>query len=611
MLAGLELLVIDLQDIGVRYYTYVSTMVQCLAAAAGAGIPVLVLDRPNPLGGVEIEGPGLGPGYRSFVAALDVPVRHGLTMGELSLVAARSLALAPASVEVLAMTGWNREMEWDDTGLTWYPPSPAARSLNMINLYPATCLIEGTNVSEGRGTDAPFEMIGAPWLDGGTLAATINKARRREADTCFWPSATPISFVPQSGKYAGQACSGVRLDARGAGKGRVAFGVALLSMLMHTGHGHFEWRLAGGAEGQGERPWLDVLTGGPETRLAIERGLSWRDIARAWYPAENAHREDCSAVLMYRAGERPRGTMQLDLMSPPELARLLVVPACDDVATAVKPAVTQISRATELAAARLASGGRLIYVGAGTSGRLGVLDASECQPTFGVAPGKVIALLAGGPEAMTRSREGAEDDEASAVKDLDRVGCSAGDVVVGVAASGTTPYTLAALREAGQRGSLRIALVCRQGSPMGAEADVAIEIVTGEEPLRGSTRLKAGTAQKIVLNALSTGVFAQLGLVYGDRMVGVQVSNNKLRRRAQALVAEITGAGAELAADALRRSADIDERLAVRLAILSLMLDRSPGDVLGLLTAAGESLRRALETHRSASLEASGGIVHP
>lgn len=623
MLAGLELLVVDLQDIGVRYYTYVSTMMECLAAAASAGIPLLVLDRPNPLGGMEVEGPGLGEGYRSFVAALDVPVRHGLTMGELARVAARATQLTAPGVEVVPMSGWRRSTEWDQTLLVWYPPSPAARSLNMISLYPATCLIEGTNVSEGRGTDAPFEMIGAPWLGGDELAASINRARQLETGARMWPTATPVSFVPQSGKYAGQTCRGIRLDAKGSGVGRVAFGVALLSLLRRIGGESFEWRRADGAEGQGDRYWLDVLTGGPETRLALDGGESWADIAAAWRPGERAHREHCAGLLLYGpegewkpdAGRASKSfpvinappQAQLDLMPPFELASHLVVPVCNDVAAAVTDALPQIARAIELSAVRLAGGGRLIYVGAGTSGRLGVLDASECEPTFGVVPGRVIGLIAGGPEAMTRAIEGAEDDIFAAVRDLDEVRCSSSDVVVGIAASGSTPYTLSALREAGRRGALRIALVGRTDAPMATEADVTIDALTGDEPLRGSTRLKAGSAQKVVLNALSTGIFAQLGLVYGDRMTGVQVSNSKLRVRAEALVADITGETPERASEALRKSAEIDRRLAVRLAILSLALSRPPGEVLALLKGAGESLRKALETAGGGSPDRQGG----
>lgn len=626
MLADLELLVIDLQDIGVRYYTYVSTMVECLHAAAAAGLPVLVLDRPNPLGGIAVEGPRPRKGYRSFVGALDVPVRHGLTMGELCLVAAKEQGLddAGAHIEVVGMSGWRRAMQWGDTFLTWHPPSPAARSLNMISLYPGTCLLEGTNVSEGRGTDAPFELIGAPWLDGDALAGVLN--RSRALGPGWWPAATPASFTPQSGKYAGEPCRGVRLEApaawrkpggpasgphkaAGEGGGPVAFGVALLSILRRLGGERFAWRRAGGAEGQGDRYWVDVLTGGPEVRTALDDGDSWSDIAARWQPGEDAHRERSAGFLLYGReewypGRRPvrgdgaatgaRPEAALDLMSPSELAAHLVARPGAAVA-ALQGAVPQIARAIDLAARRLARGGRLIYVGAGTSGRLGVLDASECEPTFGVAPGRVIAIVAGGSGAVAGPREGAEDDAAAAVSDLDGAQCTGDDVVVCTAASGATPYTLAALREARRRGALGVAVVGREGSPMAAQADVAIEVPTGEEPLRGSTRLLAGTAHKVVLNAISTGIFSRLGLVYGDRMVGVQVSNAKLRARAEGLVAELAAVSRERAAEALRLAMEVDRRLAVRLAVLSLAVPCSMPEALARLASAGESLRRALE----------------
>ncbi|MDP2872305.1 MAG: N-acetylmuramic acid 6-phosphate etherase [Bacillota bacterium] len=605
MMEGLDLLAVDLQDIGVRYYTYVSTMLECMRAAAAAGIPLMLLDRPNPLGGRRVEGPGVRAGYMSFVAALDVPVRHGMTLGELAMLARAQLGLDAASLEVLPMLGWRPAHDWADTGLIWYPPSPAAGSLNMVRLYPGTCLIEGTNVSEGRGTDAPFELIGAPWLDGDALADSLN--RLRTGCRGWWPTATPARFTPRSGKHAGQPCGGVRLEppraigaAVEAGGGPVAFGIALLALLRRTGGGRFAWRGAAGAEGQGDRCWLDVLMGGPETRAALDDGVPWADIADSWHAQEERHRERSAGSLLYRQPDGSRffvaavSRAQLDLMSPLEVAQYLVAGAGRAVA-AVEESVPQIARAIKLAAGRLAAGGRMIYAGAGTSGRLGVLDASECEPTFGVAPGRVLALIAGGPGAFASSREGAEDDAAAAVADLERVACSGNDVVVGIAASGSTPYTLAALREAARRGAARVAVVGRSGSPLAEAADVAVEVLTGEEPLRGSTRLLAGTAHKVVLNALSTGVFAYLGLVYGDRMVGVQVTNAKLRARAEALIAEMAGVSHARAAESLELARAVDPRLAVRLAILSLRQRCSVTEALARLAASAESLRRALD----------------
>ncbi|OGS69040.1 MAG: hypothetical protein A2Y96_03110, partial [Firmicutes bacterium RBG_13_65_8] len=209
MLDGLDLLLLDLQDVGARFYTYLSTMLECLRVAAPRGIPVMILDRPNPLGGVLVEGPGLDPAYRSFVADIDVPVCHGLTLGELGLLARKRLALQEEAVEVLPMAGWHRDMTWEETGLVWYPPSPAATSPGMVRVYPGTCLIEGTTASEGRGTDMPFELVGAACLDGDELAREL--ARMRPPDVPAWASAAPASFIPREGKQAGVLCGGVRL----------------------------------------------------------------------------------------------------------------------------------------------------------------------------------------------------------------------------------------------------------------------------------------------------------------------------------------------------------------------------------------------------------------
>lgn len=224
------------------------------------------------------------------------------------------------------------------------------------------------------------------------------------------------------------------------------------------------------------------------------------------------------------------------------------------VPVAVAEALRQIAQVVDQATATLASGGRLFYQGAGTSGRLAVLDAVELLPTFSLEPGYVIPLLAGGDAALTRSVEGAEDDEALGRQDLVRHHFAQQDMLIGLAASGRTPYVLGGLRYATAIGAPTAALVCNPGSPMAALAAVAIEVVTGPEALTGSTRLRAGTAQKLVLNMVSTGVMVKLGKVYGNLMVDVQPTNQKLRERAVRIVQEITGLDPAAARTLLERA---------------------------------------------------------
>jgi len=224
------------------------------------------------------------------------------------------------------------------------------------------------------------------------------------------------------------------------------------------------------------------------------------------------------------------------------------------VAPAVRLALPAIARAVDAIAKALASGGRLFYVGAGTSGRLAALDAAECPPTFGTPRGMVQAVLAGGRRALTEASEGAEDSAALGARDLARRKISARDVVVGIAASGTTPYVLGALRFARRRGARTIGISCNRGTPLARLAKIPIVVETGPEAVAGSTRLKAGTAQKMVLNMLSTGAMVRLGRVYDNWMVGVALTNRKLRRRGLRILEEASGASAAEAARALRQS---------------------------------------------------------
>lgn len=219
------------------------------------------------------------------------------------------------------------------------------------------------------------------------------------------------------------------------------------------------------------------------------------------------------------------------------------------VAVAVSQASPQIARAVDLAANALAKGGRLVYLGAGTSGRLGVLDASECPPTFGTD--RVVAVLAGGPGAMFKAGEGVEDDGASAQRDLKRIRLSKRDVLVGIAASGRTPYTLEGLRYARQQGAATIGVTANPGSPMHRLVDVEIAVNVGPEVIAGSTRLKAGTAQKLVLNMLSTATMVKLGRVFSGLMIHMEMKNEKLRERGRSIVVKATGVDDKTAAGAM------------------------------------------------------------
>jgi len=210
-----------------------------------------------------------------------------------------------------------------------------------------------------------------------------------------------------------------------------------------------------------------------------------------------------------------------------------------NVAETVKLALPEIADAVNLIADRLFQGGRLIYVGAGTSGRLGVMDASECPPTFGVSPELIQGLIAGGVSALTDEIEGAEDDSIAGESVMKNTGVNRKDVVLGLSASGTTPFVLAAMEYAKQQGSARIGLACEMDSVLLKNVDVAICVPVGPEILYGSTRLKAGTAQKMILNMLSTAVMVKLGKVYKNHMVDLRVSNIKLARRAEVMVAEL------------------------------------------------------------------------
>ncbi|MFB6674922.1 N-acetylmuramic acid 6-phosphate etherase [Streptomyces sp. NPDC056390] len=280
---------------------------------------------------------------------------------------------------------------------------------------------------------------------------------------------------------------------------------------------------------------------------------------------------------------------EIDQLSTLEIAQIMNGEDAS-VPTAVAEQLPQIAAAIDGTAERMARGGRLVYAGAGTAGRLGVLDASECPPTFNTDPSEVVGLIAGGPSAMVKAVEGAEDSKELAAEDLDALGLTADDVVVGISASGRTPYAIGAVEHARGRGALTVGLSCNADSALAAAADHGIEVVVGPELLTGSTRLKAGTAQKLVLNMLSTITMIRLGKTYGNLMVDVRASNEKLRARSRRIVALATGAG----------DADIEAALAatdgeVKNAILVILGSVDGPTAARLLTDSKGHLRAALQ----------------
>lgn len=237
-------------------------------------------------------------------------------------------------------------------------------------------------------------------------------------------------------------------------------------------------------------------------------------------------------------------TYKLDEMSPLEIVKVMNEED-ENVIKAVRNELENIAKAIEICTEALENGGRLIYMGAGTSGRLGLLDAVECPPTFGTPDDLVIGLIAGGEKAFIKAVEGAEDSTTLGEKDLKSIGVNDKDVVIGIAASGRTPYVIYGLRYAKSIGSKTIAIACNKKSEVGKETDLAIEVVTGPEVLTGSTRLKAGTAQKMVLNMISTGTMVGIGKVYQNLMVDVVQTNEKLRTRAENIVISATSCSRE------------------------------------------------------------------
>jgi len=291
--------------------------------------------------------------------------------------------------------------------------------------------------------------------------------------------------------------------------------------------------------------------------------------------------------LLVSEGRNPR-TMDIDLLPTIDVLRKIndedrLVPA------AVEKVLPEIAAAVDRIVLAFQKGARLIYIGAGTSGRLGVLDASECPPTFGVPEDMVIGLIAGGPDALVRSTEGAEDDPKMGAKALQEIGLTPDDVVVGIAVSGRTPYVIGGLKYAKQVGATTVALSCNPASTIAGIADIAISPVVGPEVLTGSTRLKSGTAQKLVLNMLTTASMIRIGKSFQNLMVDLNPSNKKLVARATRIVMQTTGCSAQQARQALHQTSN-DVKLAILVTITGLDTETARAA----LGKAGGFLRKAI-----------------
>lgn len=291
-LNGIDTLVIDLQDIGSRYYTFQATMLFCLERAAEHDVRVLVLDRPNPIAGLAVEGPGVEPGFDSFVGVHSIPVRHGMTIGELSLLYRAELAPS-VELEVLACDGWKRSMWFNDTDLPWVMPSPNMPTLETATVYPGQCLLEGTNISEGRGTTRPFEFCGAPWIDGSKLASSLNALN---LPGVFFRAA---AFRPTFHKFADQDCQGVQIHV----VDRIAFQPLrttwhLLRAVRRVSIGRFDWRREP-YEFVAHPPAIDLLLGSNAERHCLESDADPDPIFTRWREFEEAFRQRRLPFLLY------------------------------------------------------------------------------------------------------------------------------------------------------------------------------------------------------------------------------------------------------------------------------------------------------------------------
>ena len=292
MLAGLDFLVIDLQDIGARIYTYIYTMANCLRASARHGVRVIVCDRPNPIGGTDVEGELLVEGFESFVGQFPIPMRHGMTIGELARLFNEHFAIG-ASLEIVQMEGWRREMYSDATDLPWVMPSPNIPTLDTAIVYPGTVLFEGILISEGRGTTRPFELIGAPWIEAESFARQMNALKLPGAYF------RPAVFEPTFQKHAKQTCGGCQIHVTDRQQFQpVLVGVALIAMFHQVDPARFAWRQPP-YEYEHDKMPIDILAGSEKLRAQIAAGTSARDIAASWKKDEESFRKLREPFLLY------------------------------------------------------------------------------------------------------------------------------------------------------------------------------------------------------------------------------------------------------------------------------------------------------------------------
>ena len=291
-LERVDVLVFDVQDVGARYYTYAATMALCMKAAAEHGLRVIVLDRPNPIGGVQVEGGGITPGLESFCGFYPVPQRHGMTVGELARIYNTTFGIG-CDLAVVSLEGWRRERYFDATGLPWIMPSPNMPTLDTAIVYPGMCLIEGTNLSEGRGTTRPFEIFGAPFVDGRVLADELG--RLDLPGVVF----RPCTFEPAFHKFTGERCSGLQVhvtDRRAFTPYRVGLGV--LWAVRRLWSDDFAWRRKA-YEFRDDVPAIDLLTGFPSVRETIDRGESFERVVDIAFKGTGEYEAGRPSALLY------------------------------------------------------------------------------------------------------------------------------------------------------------------------------------------------------------------------------------------------------------------------------------------------------------------------
>ncbi|SFS86463.1 exo-beta-N-acetylmuramidase NamZ family protein [Marininema halotolerans] len=260
---GVDVLIFDIQDVGTRYYTYIYTMAYAMEAAAQAGKPFMVLDRPNPIDGIHMEGPVLDPSYQSFVGLYPIPQRHGMTVGELAQLFRGEFLTHKPKLQVVRMKGWHRKDGYSDTHLPWVPPSPNMPTVETAQVYPGTGMIEGTNLSEGRGSTRPFELMGAPYIRGWELAEQLNKAKL--PGVAFREAA----FTPTFSKYQGETVKGIQIYVTDSDRFRpVLTGLTIIQTVKELYPEDFAWRK------DGDNYWIDKLTGSDRVRKGMDQGES-------------------------------------------------------------------------------------------------------------------------------------------------------------------------------------------------------------------------------------------------------------------------------------------------------------------------------------------------